>query len=87
MLHTYLFFSSGSGIVVPIIQTTTGSVVAPLLGTGMAEESQTQGRDEPRVQVNQPSRRRQRQSNSQSSQVSLRYYLLELILYHFRIDF
>lgn len=63
------FLSSGSGIVVPIIQTTTGSVVAPLLGTGMANQTENQT-EVPQVQVNQP-RRQQRQNNSNSSQVRL----------------
>ena len=68
------FLSSGSGIVVPIIQTTTGSVVAPLLGTGMTNQTENQT-EVPQVQVNQP-RRQQRQNNSNSSQVRLLFDFL-----------
>lgn len=52
----YFPFSSGSGIAVPIIQTTTGSVVAPLLS--MAEESQPA--NVPAVQITQPGQNNQR---------------------------
>merc|ERR1711868_33330 len=69
-LFPALIYSSGSGIVVPIIQTTTGSVVAPLLGTGMANQTENQT-EVPHVQVNQP-RRQQRQNNSNSSQTESR---------------
>jgi len=69
-LFPALIYSSGSGIVVPIIQTTTGSVVAPLLGTGMANQTENQT-EVPQVQVNQP-RRQQRQNNSNSSQTESR---------------
>lgn len=55
-LFPALIYSSGSGIAVPIIQTTTGSVVAPLLS--MAEESQPA--NVPAVHITQPGQNNQR---------------------------
>ena len=66
----YFAFSSGSGIAVPIIQTTTGSVVAPLLS--MAEESQSS--NVPAVHITQPGQNNQRarlNGNSVNSRVSI----------------